>query len=80
MLTFLVPGLYLFLQVQYPLSLVSIKYKHFLMFGWGGPIVNMIVWFCLRIYDESPEVMEEEDGYREQETECSFTEERPHSR
>ena len=29
-------GLYLFLQVQYPLSLVSIKYKHFLIFGWGN--------------------------------------------
>ena len=28
-------GFYLFLQVQFPLSLTSIKYKHFLMFGWG---------------------------------------------
>ena len=28
-------GFYLFLQVQFPLSLASIKYKHFLMFGWG---------------------------------------------
>ena len=25
----------MFLQVQFPLSLASIKYKHFLMFGWG---------------------------------------------
>ena len=32
---FAVPGLYLFLQVQFPLSLTSIKYKHFLIFGWG---------------------------------------------
>ena len=28
-------GFYLFLQVQFPLSLTSIKYKHFLLFGWG---------------------------------------------
>jgi len=42
-------GLYLFLQVQYPLSLVSIKYKHFLIFGWGGPIINSLVWFGLRL-------------------------------
>ena len=31
----LISGLYLFLQVQFPLSLASIKYKHFLAFGWG---------------------------------------------
>jgi len=42
-------GLYLFLQVQYPLSLVSIKYKHFLIFGWGGPILNSVIWFGLRL-------------------------------
>ncbi len=28
-------GLYLFLQVQLPLSLANIKHKHFLLFGWG---------------------------------------------
>ena len=28
-------GFYLFLQVQFPLSLASIKYKHFLVLGWG---------------------------------------------
>ena len=28
-------GFYLFLQVQFPLSLASIKYKHFQIFGWG---------------------------------------------
>ena len=30
-----VSGLYLFLQVQYPLSLVNIKYKHFIIIGCG---------------------------------------------
>jgi len=43
-------GLYLFLQVQFPLSLVSIKYKHFIMFGCGGPIFNMAIWVGLRIF------------------------------
>ena len=26
--------------MQYPLSLVSIKYKHFLLFGLGVPVLN----------------------------------------
>ena len=40
------------LQVQFPLSLVSIKFKHFLFFGLGGPIVNTLVWFVLRLLDQ----------------------------
>ena len=28
-------GLFLFIQVEYPLSLTFIKYGHFLLFGWG---------------------------------------------
>jgi hypothetical protein len=44
-------GFYLFLQVQYPLSLVSVKYKHFLIFGLGGPILNTLIWFATRIAD-----------------------------
>ena len=32
---FFLAGFYLFLQVQFPLSLASIKYKHFLVLGWG---------------------------------------------
>ena len=32
---FFLLGLYLFLQVQYPLSFVSIKFKHFFIFGCG---------------------------------------------
>ena len=39
-------------QVQFPLSLVSIKFKHFLIFGLGGPIVNTLVWFALRVQDQ----------------------------
>jgi len=42
-------GLYLFLQVQFPLSLVSIKYKHFIIFGCCGPIMNIAIWVGLRI-------------------------------
>ena len=34
-LQYFVAGFNLFLQVQFPLSLTSIKYKHFLIFGWG---------------------------------------------
>ena len=29
-------GLYLFLQVQLPLSLATVKHLHFLVIGWGG--------------------------------------------
>jgi len=39
-------GLYLFLQVQYPLSFVSIKFKHFFIFGCGKFIVhNVLILF-----------------------------------
>ena len=31
---------------------MSIKYKHFLFFGIGGPIVNTLVWFILRLDDQ----------------------------
>ena len=41
-------------QVQFPLSLVSIKYKHFLLFGIGGPILNTLIWFFLRLDDKEP--------------------------
>ena len=30
-----VPGLYLFLQVQIPLSLAMVRHLHFLVIGWG---------------------------------------------
>ena len=40
------------LQVQFPLSLTWIKYKHFLFFGLGGPIANTLVWFALRVQDQ----------------------------
>ena len=33
--SFLISGLYLFLQVQLPLSLATIKHTHFVLFGWG---------------------------------------------
>jgi len=48
-------GFYLFLQVQFPLSLVSVKFAHFLLFGCGGPVLNIGVWIALRIiyYDPS---------------------------
>ena len=32
--------------------MVSIKFKHFLFFGLGGPIVNTLVWFVLRLLDQ----------------------------
>ena len=53
-------------QVQFPLSLVSIKYKHFLLFGLGGPIINTLVWFTLRVQDESH--FEEEHHSRNNDT------------
>ena len=31
---------------------MSIKFKHFLFFGLGGPIVNTLVWFVLRLHDQ----------------------------
>jgi len=31
---------------------VSIKFKHFMVFGLGGPILNTLVWFFLRLHDQ----------------------------
>ena len=42
-------GLYLFLQVQLPLSLATIRHLHFLIIGWGCPAVNMLVWGGIRL-------------------------------
>ena len=39
-------------QVQFPLSLVSIKYKHFLIFGLGVPLANTLLWLILRLYQQ----------------------------
>ena len=36
-------GLYLFLQVHIPLSLATIKHKHFAVFGWGKDYFILIV-------------------------------------
>jgi hypothetical protein len=60
--------------VQYPLSLVSVKYKHFLMFGLGGPILNTLIWFATRIADhKAPTAMFQwEDEVDE--VGCMFTE------
>ena len=44
------PGLYLFLQVQFPLSLVSIKYKHFIMFGCGETDILIIMTTLLTLF------------------------------
>lgn len=46
-------GLYLFLQVQLPLSLMVFKHFHCLLIGWGVPLLNMIVWCMLRVLSES---------------------------
>eukprot|EP00090_Calanus_glacialis_P008808 TRINITY_DN17144_c0_g1_i1.p1 TRINITY_DN17144_c0_g1~~TRINITY_DN17144_c0_g1_i1.p1 ORF type:complete len:483 (-),score=95.59 TRINITY_DN17144_c0_g1_i1:231-1679(-) len=43
-----IEGLYLFLQVQFPLSLTAIRYKHFTIFGWGTPLLNMAAWVLLK--------------------------------
>ena len=40
--TLLLAGLYLFLQVQFPLSLATVKYVHFLLLGWGELTRNYI--------------------------------------
>jgi len=45
-------GFYLFLQVQFPLSLVSIKYKHFLLFGLVAPVANTSIWLAARLSQE----------------------------
>jgi len=54
-----IEGLYLFLQVQCPLSLVNIKYKHFIMIGCGGPVLNLMIWVALRLYMHDPGPEEE---------------------
>jgi len=55
-----IEGLYLFLQVQWPLSLVNIKYKHFIMIGCGGPILNLLIWMVLRLHLHDPETLMED--------------------
>jgi len=62
-------GFYLFLQVQFPLSLVSIKYKHFLLFGLAAPILNTCVWMAARVSQEDP-------GNSDQDV-CLFGKEKP---
>ena len=42
--------MYLFLQVQFPLSLVSIEFKHFIIFGCGKAIVGLISSFINYFY------------------------------
>ena len=39
-------------QVQFPLSLVSIKYKHFLLFGLVAPVTNTSIWLAARVSQE----------------------------
>jgi hypothetical protein len=51
--------------VQYPLSFVSSEYKHFLVFGWGGPMLNTLLWFILRIQDYRPTDLPLWEGERE---------------
>ena len=41
-----------FFQVQFPLSLVSIKYKHFLLFGLAAPVANTSLWLAIRLSKE----------------------------
>ena len=38
-----IPGLYLFLQVQLPLSLATIRHIHFAGFGWGEKIIQQLL-------------------------------------
>ena len=40
-------GLYLFLQVQFPLSLTSVRYKHFTIIGWGENIHFFLRYYIL---------------------------------
>jgi len=42
-------GLFLFLQVQLPLSLATIKHIHFALFGWGCPIILLMIWSYLKL-------------------------------
>jgi len=43
-------GLYLYLQVQFPLSLTSVRYRHFTIIGWGSPLVNIFIWAFIRYF------------------------------
>jgi len=43
-------GLYLFLQVQLPLSLATVRHMHFLIIGWGCPLTMMAIWVLLRLF------------------------------
>ena len=61
--------------MQYPLSLVSIKYKHFLLFGLGVPILNTLLWFALRLHGQGAEPAREEGG-EEEFHECIFMSEK----
>jgi hypothetical protein len=54
---FLPSGFYLFLQVQFPLSLVSIKYKHFLMFGCGKEGIICLFSTTLSIFTSGGPVL-----------------------
>ncbi len=45
MLNLPISGVYLFLQVQLPLSLANIKHKHFLLFGWGKAVILDVVLY-----------------------------------
>ena len=40
-------GFYLFLQVQFPLSLTSVRYKHFTIIGWGEQIHHQLL-HCIK--------------------------------
>jgi len=44
----------LFLQVQFPLSLATVKYLHFLLLGWGLPGLNMAAWVALCLAQPGP--------------------------
>jgi len=60
-------GFYLFLQVQFPLSLVSIKYKHFLLFGLVAPVANTSIWLAARL--------SQEEGHNSTNQDCLFAKE-----
>ena len=61
---------------------MSIKFKHFLFFGLGGPIVNMLVWFGLRHHDDGQDTLAgdtEETNYWDNKPKsslCFYVEER----
>ena len=45
-------GLYLFLQVQIPLSLATVRYIHFTIIGWILPLLNITLWLILRMKED----------------------------